>query len=227
MAVAVQFAGIALAALIIGTLPVVMALSGNRIERTVSFKALALPLFLILVGLASINALGFSQAESPKALNDFFMGALLAFCALGLWSYYGVQNALYLKDHADIGAMEWANAIGVACLIQVSFVLGVYVLVMGGEIMPSAPGALRDLIVLSLIMGVFVSWLATHWWNLASRNLPIVLVGQLIVFETISSLIYEGVAEQSWPHAMVWISAVTVVFGVILSIRRIGSSNSA
>jgi drug/metabolite transporter (DMT)-like permease len=39
-----------------------------------------------------------------------------------------------------------------------------------------------------LAIGLFAPWLGTLCWNLASRRLPTSLVGQLIVFETLSAL---------------------------------------
>lgn len=227
MAMAVQFAGIAIAALIIGTLPVVMALWGNWHERTVPFRRLIIPLALILAGLVALNGHSLAAAETPEALTNILWGIGFAVGALVLWAHYGVKNALYLKMHTDIQALGWANAIGVASLIQVMIGLLAYGLIFGFNLLPNTSEGLWDLIWVSLGMGVVVSWLATHVWNLASRHVPIVLVGQLIVFETVSSILYGHLADQSWPDMTTVFSVLTVVFAVFFSLKIIGSKKNA
>ncbi|PCI42340.1 MAG: hypothetical protein COB46_00950 [Rhodospirillaceae bacterium] len=227
MALAVQFAGIAIAALIIGVLPVVMALWGNWHERTVPFSHLIVPLALILGGLAALNGHTLAAAESSKDLTNTLWGIGFALGALVLWSHYGVKNALYLKRHTDIDALGWANVIGVASMVQVVIGLLGYGLIFGFDLMPSTSEGLWDLIWVSLGLGVVVSWFATHVWNLTSRHVPIVLVGQLIVFETVSSIVYGHLADQSWPNLITAVSVLTVVFAVVLSLRIIGKYKDA
>ncbi|PHS79588.1 MAG: hypothetical protein COB59_01325 [Rhodospirillaceae bacterium] len=224
MALAVQFAGIVIAALIVGTLPVVMALWGNWHERTVPYRRLIVPLALIFGGLATLNGHSLAAAETPKALTDILWGIGFAVGALALWSHYGVKNALYLKMHTDIEALGWANAIGVASLVQVVIGLLAYGLMFGFDLIPNTSEGLWDLIWVSLGLGVVVSWVATHVWNLASRHVSIVLVGQLIVFETLSSILYGHLADQTWPGLITVASALTVVFAVVLSLNIIGKN---
>ena len=48
-------------------------------------------------------------------------------------------------------------------------------------------------------IGLLASWLGTLCWNRASQRLPPTIAGQLIVFETLSALAYAFVLRGRWP----------------------------
>lgn len=52
-------------------------------------------------------------------------------------------------------------------------------------------------IPLMIAIGLFCSWIGTLCWNEASQRLPTVLVGPLIVFETLAGLAYAFIIRQS------------------------------
>ena len=56
-------------------------------------------------------------------------------------------------------------------------------------------------------------------WNLASRNLPVVLGAQLIVSETVFGVIGGLVVHARWPTEMETAGIVVLVVGVVLVIR--------
>ncbi|MCC5978480.1 MAG: hypothetical protein JJU21_10490 [Salinarimonas sp.] len=80
-------------------------------------------------------------------------------------------------------------------------------------------GLLLALIAASLFLGIIVSWMATVLWNRVARVLPIAMAGQLVVFETLSSLFYAFIADQRLPDPAEVASAALILTGVILSIR--------
>ena len=63
-------------------------------------------------------------------------------------------------------------------------------------------------------IGLFASWLGTLCWNEASQRLPPALVGQLIVFETLSALAYAFMLRGQWPQAETIAGIVLLVAGV-------------
>jgi drug/metabolite transporter (DMT)-like permease len=67
--------------------------------------------------------------------------------------------------------------------------------------------------------GVLVSWFATVIWNRVSRILPVSLAGQLVVFETLSSLLYAAIADRKVPPTYEVAAMSIVVLGVILAVR--------
>ena len=54
-------------------------------------------------------------------------------------------------------------------------------------------------VLLMLFAGICCSWLATALWNMCSAKLPTALVGQLLVFETIFSVLYAHIQRLQWP----------------------------
>jgi drug/metabolite transporter (DMT)-like permease len=56
-------------------------------------------------------------------------------------------------------------------------------------------------------------------WNEASQRLPTTLVGQLIVFETLSALAYAFVLRHQWPAPATLAGIALLVAGVIWALR--------
>ena len=70
-----------------------------------------------------------------------------------------------------------------------------------------------------LAIGLFASWLGTHCWNEASQRLPTALVGQLIVFETLSALTYAYLLRGSWPPGLTLLGVALLLGGVLAAMR--------
>lgn len=64
-------------------------------------------------------------------------------------------------------------------------------------------------------VGLFCSWLGTLCWNEASQRLPTVLVGPLIVFETLAGLLYAFMLRGAMPPMSTLIGVVCLVAGVL------------
>ena len=90
-------AGWPVAALIVGTLRVTLALYGNLREPEFALRGPLFPLALIVAGLAAVNGEQLSVAATPSEARNVLYGAALAALALALCTRYGVQNARYLK----------------------------------------------------------------------------------------------------------------------------------
>lgn len=72
---------------------------------------------------------------------------------------------------------------------------------------------------LMLALGICASWLGTLLWNRASQRLPTTLAGQLIVFETLSALLYAFVWRGTMPGLPVLLGVMLLCAGVALGIR--------
>ena len=72
---------------------------------------------------------------------------------------------------------------------------------------------------LMLAIGLFASWLGTLCWNEASQRLPTALVGQLIVFETLSALTYAYLLRGEWPQPLTIVGVVLLLIGVAWAVR--------
>lgn len=218
---AIHYAGIALPALIVGALPVTMMCYANFKSKEFPFSKLLLPIFLILVGMVGLKWTQYSDsAITSNGLQTFF-GALFALVALIVWTWFGVANADYLKKHVRISGYTWSLAIGICCFLQVIIIFPILFLLNKDSITASLqyPHIFSQLLISGIILGVMVSWLATSWWNKVSQHLPTTLVSQLLVFETISSLLYGYILDRTVPSIMMLVFISISLVGIVMGIR--------
>lgn len=221
LTMAIRNAGVAIPALIIGTLPVTIMVYGNLKNKDVRFSRLWPSISLILAGIVGINIFKGLASPDKADTNHLLAGVLYAVAALSVWTWYGVKNSDYLKNNPNLTSANWSLAIGICCLMQSSIVF--FAMFLGGNFDGVFSGADGDplfrVVLGSMILGVLVSWLATIWWNNVSRHLLISLCGQLIVFETISGLIYGYMVDGAMPQIFEVVGAVAIITGVLLGIK--------
>ena len=107
LAAAIQRAGGPLPTMIIGTLPVVIAITANlrdaRRDGRLPWLKLAPSLLLIAAGIALVNHAEREHLERAPAadLGRYAMGALLAVGAVACWTWYPIRNADWLRARAQ------------------------------------------------------------------------------------------------------------------------------
>ncbi|CAN5209527.1 DMT family transporter [soil metagenome] len=104
LAAAIQRAGGPLPTVIIGTLPVVIAISANlrdhRRDGQLPWLKLLPALALIAAGIACVNQVELAAlVGSGGDLRRYLEGATLAVVALVCWTWYPIRNADWLRDH--------------------------------------------------------------------------------------------------------------------------------
>ncbi|HMO44763.1 MAG TPA: DMT family transporter [Rubrivivax sp.] len=228
LASAIQRAGGPLPTMIIGTLPVVIAISSNlrdhRRDGRLPWLRLLPSLALIGAGIALVNQVEIAQLRGGAHvdLGRYASGALLAVGAVACWTWYPLRNADWLRAHADRPPGTWATAQGIATL---PLALAGYAAwwawsAIGGNAFPMPfgpwPGAF---VALMFAVGLFASWLGTLCWNQASQRLPTTLVGQLIVFETLSALAYAFLLRGAMPAPATLAGIALLVAGVLWALR--------
>ncbi|HEY9105494.1 MAG TPA: DMT family transporter [Roseateles sp.] len=232
LSAAIQRAGAPLPTMIIGTLPVVIAVSANHRNRVrdghLPWARLAPSLALIAAGLACVNRdeLHALQAEAGDA-RRYAEGALLAIAAVACWTWYPIRNADWLRAHADRSPRAWATAQGLVTLPMAligALLLGLVHLAAPGTLVPADyafPLGDRPLAYAGLMaaIGLCSSWLGTLCWNEASQRLPTSLSGQLIVFETLAALAYAFTWNQRLPPPATVAGIVLLVAGVMWALR--------
>lgn len=229
LSAAIQRAGGPLPTMIIGTLPVVIAIASNRRNAArdgqYPWGRLAPALLLIGAGIACVNAVE-RAALADGELGRYLQGALLAGVALLCWTWYPIRNADWLREHVGRSPRVWATAQGLVTLPMA--LLGFAVLgglqAAGLDLLPpgfAAPLGPRPWVYLGLMLavGLFASWLGTLCWNEASQRLPTTLVGQLIVFETLAALAYALMLRGGRPPLMTLLGVALLVGGVLWALR--------
>ncbi len=231
LAAAIQLAGAPLPTLMIGTLPVVIAITANLLERRngksagVAWRRLVLPLLLICGGLFAVHHGPDSAADAVSAQGaGYLFGCLLAAFSVVCWTWYPIRNSRWMQAHPSGSSRAWATAQGVAVL-PLSLLAGIGFVIWqqfsGAADVFAWPLGPRPAVFVGwmILIGLTASWLGTLLWNKASQLLPAALVGQLIVFETLSALLYVFIWYQRWPTWMEFAGMVLLIAGVLIGVR--------
>ena len=228
LASAIAHAGGPLPTMIIGTLPVVIAISSNlrdgQRDGRLPWLKLLPSLGLIAAGIGCVNQaeLDHLRADPNADLARYALGGLLAVGAVACWTWYPIRNADWLRAHADRSPRAWATAQGVATLpLALVGYAGFWAWTAFSDSPLPMPLGPRPWVFVGLMfaIGLFASWLGTLCWNEASQRLPTTLAGQLIVFETLSALTYALLLRGQWPSPLTGIGVLLLIAGVCWALR--------
>lgn len=228
LATAIQLADAPLPTMLIGTLPVVIAICSNwspqQANEGIAWNKLVLPLLCILIGLMLVNAAELRHLHGQRSPAQYVQGGLIALLAVAAWTWYPIMNARYMKVYTHISSSTWATAQGLMTLPLALLGLAGYALFAKlyatpyGYVFPLGAQPLK-FIAAMLILGFAASWLGTLFWNHASQKLPTSLAGQLIVFETLAALLYTFILRGELPARQILVGVCLLCLGVTLAVR--------
>ncbi|HDN3296376.1 TPA: DMT family transporter [Escherichia coli] len=200
LASAIQRTGAPVSTMIIGTLPVVIPVFANLL---------------------------YSQRDGKLAWGKLApalicIGIVLALVSVVCWAWYALRNARWLRENPDKHPMMWATAQALVTLpvSLIGYLVACYWL---NTQTPdfSLPFGPRPLVFISLMIAIAVlcSWVGALCWNVASQRLPTVILGPLIVFETLAGLLYTFLLRQQMPPLMTLSGIALLVIGVVIAVR--------
>jgi drug/metabolite transporter (DMT)-like permease len=212
---AVQLSGIALTSLVIGFLPVVVTVIGSRDHDAVPLRKLTLSLLCCAAGALCIGwqALAVPSAES---LASQIIGLLCAIGSLIAWTCFTVGNSRALSRLTHVSPHDWNLLTGVVTGAQTLLLIPVAVVLHSSD-----HGNDEWLQFAGVVIGVavFASIAGNALWNRMSRMLPLTLVGQMMLFETLFALIYGFIWEARFPTMLETIAFVLVSLSVIFCVK--------
>ena len=208
---AVRWAGTALTGLIIGTIPLWLLLLGR--PKSLGLARIAPGAAFTASGLALMHW----SVAAHDAHAELGAGLACAVAALVCWTGYAVLNARWLQRHPELPNTVWTSLLGVTTLLGLLPMLAL--IEPGGANVEARQAQAGWFLLVSLVMGLGASWVATWLWNIASQRLPTSLAGQLIVSETLFALAYGFVYEGRWPTATEWLAAALFTIGIVWAIR--------
>ena len=228
LATGVKYGGIAPTTLIIGMLPVTIALLGQNDAGSLHWKRLLAPIVLMALGIVAISYDLFTHADDH--LNSTLWQRVLAlFAAAGalvFWTLAAVNNARYLRSHNAIDPKTWSDLCGVVTGLLALLMLGVGLV--WAQVAPSSIFAistetnlpwLKFLLIGGVVIAFCASWFGNILWNIASHLLPISLTGQLIMSETLFSLLYGFIYDGRMPRPLEWLAMTLSLAGVVWAVR--------
>ncbi|WP_197076423.1 DMT family transporter [Luteimonas sp. FCS-9] len=208
---AVQLGGIAMTSLVIGFLPVAVTVAGSRDHGAVPLRRLAPSLLLCAAGALCIGW----QALATPATGDVgrqWLGLACGVGALASWTCFAVGNARWLVRLQHVSVHEWNLLTGVVtCGLTVLLVPLAWAL----PRTPQPPAAWALLIGVSAGVALLASMVGNALWNRMSRLLPLTLVGQMILFETLFALLYGLAWERRLPTLLETVAFALVVSSVV------------
>ncbi|WP_044560022.1 DMT family transporter [Azospirillum sp. B4] len=218
VASAVHLAGVAATSLVIGLLPMAVTLVGSREQGAVPLRALALPLALGVIGvlLIGVDVAG-RGGQGDTTVGGRLLGLACAAGALVSWTFYAVLNSRWLARLPAVSAHDWSLLTGVATG-ALALVLAVPAFLMDAT--PHAAGDWALFWGVSTGVAIGASVVGNALWNRASRLLPLTLMGQMILFETLFALLYGFLWDARWPTLLECVAIVALVASVALCVGR-------
>lgn len=211
LASAVQTGGIAMTSLVIGFMPVAVTVVGSRDHGAVPLRKLLPSLLLCAAGAVCIGWQAIAGPSSESASQQV-IGLLCAIGALASWTSYAIGNARSLVRLQHVSSHDWSLLTGLVTGAQ-SLLLIPFALALNNT--NHQMDAWARFAVVSVSVAVFASIVGNALWNRMSRLLPLTLVGQMILFETLFALLYGFLWESRWPTFLEIAALVFVVMSVL------------
>lgn len=226
LASAIQRTGAPVSTMIIGTLPVVIPVFANLLysqrDGKLSWWRLSPALVLIGLGLLCVNISELNQGLPDFSGWRYGSGIALALVSVVCWAWYALRNARWLRENPDKHPMMWATA---QALVTLPVSLLGYIaacLWLNGQTPDFAlPFGPRPGVFIGLMIAIAVlcSWVGALCWNVASQKLPTVILGPLIVFETLAGLLYTFILRQEFPPLLTVSGIALLMVGVVIAVR--------
>ena len=195
LSTAVQQGGVAMAALVVGFLPITVTLVGSRERGSVPLRRLAPSLLLCAAGAVCIGWQSLGSAPSGS-LGRQVLALSCALGALATWTAFAVGNTRCLASATKVSAQDWNLLTGLVTGAQSLLLVPFAILLDAGG---HAGADWLRLGGVALGLAVVASIFGNALWNRMSRLLPLTLVGQMILFQTVFALVYGFAWEQRLP----------------------------
>lgn len=215
LAYAVRLAGAMAASFIVGLLPVVITIIGSRERGAVRLGTLAPSLALAMMGVGLI-AVSATQRETASDWRDQATGLACAFAALASWAVFAVGNARRMARLPQLSSNDWSLLLGI---VSGAEALLLAVPAFAVPLHQDSDAWLRFAAV-SGGVALTASVIGNAFWNGASRRLPMTLMGQMVIFETLFALVYSFLWEGRWPF-LTEIAAIAALIGAVTWCARL------
>jgi drug/metabolite transporter (DMT)-like permease len=208
---------------IVGLLPTCVSVAGNRRLSTRTWCRLLMPFAMVTCGMGIVLAV--QSGILVYRVHLSWPGVLAALVTVIVWTWYAISNSHFLRRNPAISDAHWSCAIGVATFALSIAIAGLDAVSTRSILSPVFSGGRAQdamlFVSVTMVLGIGSSWLATIFFNRASHTLPMGLVGQLIVLETIFGIIYACIYRRALLPAPQAAGMALAVTGIWLSAREL------
>ncbi|MCU1769836.1 DMT family transporter [Pseudomonas protegens] len=200
--------------------PIMVALIGNLIEPTVSWRALCVPVLLALLGLVATNYGAFAGVLDGD-LSTYLQAVGYAVGATLSWLIFSLLNQVILARLPHVSSGLWTGLMmvgaGLSVVLFVPFGLtfDLYSAPHVEWLLDNTLPVLAAASALACVASVGGAWA----WNFASQRLPLALSGQLISVETLFAAAFGLIAEQRLPTALETLGIIALLSGASIAVR--------
>ncbi|MDQ8028867.1 MAG: DMT family transporter [Brevundimonas sp.] len=215
LVVSIHFAGVAASALIVGMVPVVVAVWGLKDRDAPPLRKVGPPILLAALAVGLIGWESLSREAMHRDVGQVLLGLGCGLAALISWSAYAIGNSRWMARLPQVSAHDWSLLTGV--------VTGGFALLLAVPAIAEANGQTGDqwarLAAASMGVAILASIVGNAFWNRASRLLPLSMLGQMIVFETLFAFAYGYLWESRGPTVIEVVAMVMMVVSVLWCVR--------
>jgi drug/metabolite transporter (DMT)-like permease len=224
LAIGVKGIGVSFATAILALLPLSILLVSTPIR---GWARLLPSIGLIAVGGVLVPLELFAPAYAAfleRTPLERALGFGAALGALGLWTFFAIRNARFLKEHPRWKPLDWAGVLGISAGVSA---LVLFLVAARGSAYPEFRAAAGDPRVLlwTGFMGVAGAWFTSALWNFASRALPPAALGMLLVFESVFGLGFGFLYDRRAPTLREGFAVGCLIAGALLGIRAVTRPN--
>ncbi|WP_321782668.1 DMT family transporter [Paraburkholderia sp. J94] len=218
----VQDTGAEVVVPITGLIPICISVAGSGALTASAWRKLLVPFLMLAIGLGVVLVVQSGILDHDARLSWPGVGAVVV--TVVTWTWYALSNARFLRAHPSISGAQWSCAVGAA-----TFALGaviVCVASLSGHGLASSASIFHGqsgvlFMLTSAALGLGASWFGAVLFNRASHVLPMSLVGQLIVLETVFGIVYTCMWKQTMPPITQAAGMVLAIAGIWLSAREL------
>jgi drug/metabolite transporter (DMT)-like permease len=215
---AVQNTGAEVVIPIVGLLPISISVAGSRHLPAATWRRLSIPFTLVTVGLIIVLTVQSGALGGSARLT--WAGTAAALLAVALWTWYALSNARFLQNNPSVTSTHWSCAVGVATLLFCLLIVAAqFYGDTGAVLVRNIQQEWPLFAVVTMSLGVGTSWLATALFNRASHELPMGLLGQFVVLETLFGILYICLYKHTIPPLTQAMGMLLSVAGIWLSAR--------
>lgn len=220
---AVLAAGPVIPPVMMGSVPIVLAIAGNLRSSSIPWRAIAGPLAMAAlgIGLVNLSVIDSSSAVGARPAGSVMLGLLASLLAVGFWTGFGLLNETALAQRPRMSPLLWSAMLIFSCSIEmlVFIPVGLHLDLSNFASNPDGLAGTGALIACGLIQGLGATLAAAWAWSIATRRLPLALSGQLIASETLYATAMGLLLNQRWPSPAEALGTGLLFIGVVWAIQ--------